>query len=165
MTDEMKLLTQISTAFSTRVSPADVVQPGHPATHEYEEAFHFQGRDWCEITCDEWTSYSDAIYAFSPPAFCYFLPGMLSSGLREDRADQLITSTLLGMLDRGPSMETWDVFFAERWPLLTAEECRAVQQWILWLANQSTGFDDDALMRSYETLEMLAIGGKVVPHG
>lgn len=81
---------------------------------------------------------------------------MLSSQVREQRADLLITSALLNMLDRSPNMDTWDDFFVERWPLLTTEECRAVQQWILWLANQSIGFDDDTLMRSYETLEILA---------
>lgn len=152
----MNLVSQISTAFSARVSPATVIPPSHPTTHEYIEALHFQGRDWREITCDEWASYSDAIYAFSPSAFCYFLPGMLSSQVREQRADLLITSALLNMLDRSPNMDTWDDFFVERWPLLTTEECRAVQQWILWLANQSIGFDDDTLMRSYETLEILA---------
>src|SRR5437868_1093142 len=77
--NEMNLLSQISTAFSVRVSPVTVIPPSHPTTHEYIEALHFQGRDWRAITCDEWASYSDAIYAFSPSAFCYFLPGMLSS--------------------------------------------------------------------------------------
>jgi hypothetical protein len=47
-------------------------------------------------------------------------------------------------------------FFVERWPLLAAVECRAIQQWVLWLADQQAGFNDDALMRSYETLQMLA---------
>jgi hypothetical protein len=152
----MKILSQISAAFSTRVPPPEVVQSAHPATHEYNEALHFRGRDWREINCDEWARYSDAIYAFAPSAFCYFLPGMLSAEIRENRADLLITSTLLNMLDRSPNMDTWDDFFVERWPLFTAVECNAVQEWILWLADQQAGFDDDTLMRSYETLEMLA---------
>lgn len=152
----MDILIRIATAFSARVSPAAVVEIVHPGTHEYDEALHFQGRDWREITCDEWASYSDAIYAFSPPAFCYFLPGMLSAAIREDKADLLITDALINMLDRSPNRETWDSFFVERWPLLTTAECRAVQQWILWLADQPAKFDDDSLTRSYETLEILA---------
>ena len=124
----MKLLNKISAAFSTRISPTAVVQPDPPDTHEYKDALHFQGRDWRQLTCDEWASYSDAIYAFSPPAFCYFLPGMLSAPIREDKADLLITDALINMLDRSPNRETWDSFFVERWPLLRTAECRAVQQ-------------------------------------
>lgn len=152
----MKLLTQIYDAFSQRLSPTAVVPPNHPTTHEYSEALHFHGRDWRTITCDEWERYSDAIYAFLPSAFCYFLPGMLSAEINENRGGILITSALLNMLDRSPNEDTWDAFFVERWTLLTTLESRAVQQWILWLVDQQAGFDDDTLMRSYDTLEILA---------
>lgn len=152
----MKLLAQLAAAFDNRSAPEDVVSPDHPDTYEYQEALHFEAVDWRNTTCDEWQEYADSIYAFLPEAFCYFLPGILSAEIKEGRPDLLLTSALLNMLDRSPNKDTWDTFFIERWLLLAEEECQAVQQWIIWLADQKIGLDDDALMRAYETLEMLA---------
>jgi hypothetical protein len=153
----VKLLAEIAAAFSERAMPADIVPPAHVPTFEYNEALHFAGRDWRTTTCEEWESYSDSIYAFTPLAFCYFLPGMLTAGVIENRPGLSVTSSLVNMLDRSPVIEYWDVFFSDRWTLLTAGECKAVQNWILWLADQPGLFDDNALMRAFETLEILAL--------
>ena len=153
----MKLEDLITEAFAARPRPDPVVVVGHPETNEYLEALQFRNYDCTVTTCDLWSKFSDAIYGFCPQAFCYYLPGMLRSQLVEDRPDLLINSSVIAMLDRSDSVEYWDSFFIERWPLLTRQECLAVQEWVLWLSFKQTGiFSESSLTRAYETLEILA---------
>ena len=153
----MELTRKIELAFVNRVRPLNVVPLKHAQTHEYEEALHFHEKNWQSLSATELNRYSDAIYSFTPLAFCYFLPGFLCAGIRENRTDLLVYSTLISMLDRSPSVPNWDTFFLERWTLLTATECAGLQDWTLWLAEQKdTAFDQDSLTRAYETLDILS---------
>ncbi|GGX96908.1 hypothetical protein [Pseudoduganella dura] len=149
-------MTEIAVAFSSRTVPANVVPSTHAATFEYDEASYFIGRNWQSITYEEWHIHSDSIYAFTPLAFCYFLPSILSAVVKENNSDLLVVAALINMLDRSPDVDLWDDFFTDRWTLLTVAECRVVQLWILWLAEQQE-YDDDTLTRAYETLEMLVL--------
>jgi hypothetical protein len=152
----MNLILMIDGAFRGREKPSRAVRPDHPKTIEYEDALKLSHRTWQALTGEEMDACSDAVYGLSPAAFCYFLPGWMSVGVREERADFLIYSTLVAMLDRSPVVSTWDGFFLDRWPLLTDAECAVTQQWVLWLSEfDGTAFTQDSLTRSYETLELL----------
>lgn len=101
--------------------------------------------------------YFDAVIGFSPSAFCYFLPGILSAGIKEDRPNLLVNDTLVSMLDRGNSSASWDNFFAARWPMLSPQECEVVQRWILWLEQAVPPvIDEIALTRAFDTLDLLS---------
>ncbi len=146
----------ITEAFAPRVCPNYVVISEHPDTCEYSDALQFQGCDWRDTTCAKWSIFPDAIYGFCPAAFCYFLPGIICAQLKEDRPDLLVNSSLIAMLDRSEIVEYWDVFFVDRWPLFTRQECLAIQEWVLWLSSKATGiFSETSLTRSYTTLEIL----------
>jgi hypothetical protein len=152
----MNLERVVAEAFAARACPCEVVACEHPATVEYSDAMQFHNLDWRDTTCEFWSKFSDAIYGFSPEAFCYFLPGILCSQFKENRPDLLVNSSLIAMLDRSDNVEYWDPFFADRWPRLTPQECLAVQEWILWLSTKATGiYSEASLMRAYETLEIL----------
>jgi hypothetical protein len=88
--DEVSLLTFIEKAFSEREAPQSVVREGHPNTDEYTDALMFQGKIWKDLTCADLDQYYAATSGFSPDAFCYFLPGIYSAGIREDRPDLLV---------------------------------------------------------------------------
>ena len=153
----MELNRKITAAFAHRPQPLNVVPLSHAKTHEYEEALHFQDREWESLSVIEVNQFADAIYSFTPLAFCYFLPGFLCAGIQENKTDLLVYGPLIGMLDRSPAISNWDTFFLERWCLLTIAECVAVQEWVLWLANfGDIAFDQDSLTRAYETLDILS---------
>jgi hypothetical protein len=150
----MNLIDFIEKSFTNRNQPDFVVNDPHPNTNEYIEAMHFQGKPWKSTDLEDWEKYSDAIYGFSPEAFCYYLPGIFCVGIKEECPNLLVNYSLLGMLDRSPDPTCWDNFFVERWVMLTEKECEAAQQWILWLSCFEPP-SDTRCTKAYETLELL----------
>ena len=153
----MELLKFIEDAFHARVRPPAVIAVDQPATELRSDALAVACSDWRELTCDMLDKYPDCVHGFSPTAFCYFLPGIFSAGIRERRADLLVNHSLITGLDRSNSPASWDDFFRARWPRLTPSECEAAQRWILWLEEfEPAPIADASLSRAYDTLETLA---------
>ena len=160
----MNLLALIEEAFAFRQAPLVVVKDHHPPTDEYEDAKAFQGKQWQEITCADLDQHFAAVHGFSPAAFCYFLPGIFSAGIREGRPDLLVNDSLVTTLDRGNAPSSWDDFFKARWPMLSSKECEATQNWLLWLAEADPPVISDAsLSRAYDTLAVLANKDQATP--
>lgn len=150
----MNVIETITNAFSWRKRPQFVVSDKYPNTNDYVEADYFADKNWQNIKSIDWDNFSDAIYAFSCEAFCYFLPSILCAGIIENRPDMLVNFTLINMLDMSPETDLWDQYFIDRWGSLTQNECDAVQQWILWISETDL-FSDDVCERAYETIELL----------
>ena len=89
---------------------------------------------------------ADAVFWFSPAAFCYYLPGFMLAGIRENRTDSNAYDALIGMLDRSPEPDYWDEFFLPRWTALSVAEIEAVSAWVEWLADR----EPDLLDRAYQ---------------
>lgn len=153
----MKIIAFIEQAFSARRQPEIVVIPNYPETDEYLDALQFRAKTWQSLCAEDWDKYPAAVYGFSPEAFCYFLPSILSIGIREQCPYLLVNYSLIEMLDKSPEPSLWDQFFIDRWPNLTQKECEAIQKWILWLTTSDI-FSDDTCTRAYETLELLIQG-------
>jgi hypothetical protein len=79
MAAEKKLLEKIESAFSSRAKPAQVrlADGVFQLDFEVEEALWFSGRDWHELTWQDWQEHSSAIYFFDSEAFAYYLPSVL----------------------------------------------------------------------------------------
>ena len=75
---------QILAAFGHRKRPAIVTNVTVCSTLR-DDALHFEGKDWRDVTADDWHRYSDAFSGLSPEAFVYFLPSILTLSL--DRAN------------------------------------------------------------------------------
>lgn len=124
----------------------------------------FQTLTWRDVTCEILERHYEATSGFSPNAFCYFLPGIYSAGIREDRPDLLVNRGLINILDRGNAPGSWDDFSAHRWPRLTSRECIATQQWILRLSRfDPPEIPDDVLSRAYDTIDLLANQSAATP--
>jgi len=158
------LLAFIRSAYSRRHKPECAVRIGAPNTDEYQDAAVFSGKDWELVSCDDLENYPAAVSGFSPEAFCYYLLGILSVGLREGRVDLLVNSALVYMLDRGNGPSSWDDFFVERWGSLSKQECEAVQRWLLWLSeSEPPEFNDDEIARALDTLNVLSNREHAIP--
>lgn len=157
----MKLLADILLTFSHRVMPTEiVVDKSKLSDDEFEDVFHFKDKKWEDYTTNELEIYSDAIYLISPKYFCYFLPGVLYSSVKENETNLIVIHTIISMLDRSPTPETWDNIFLERWTLLTNKEYLIVQEWMLWLSNSGSSpfIYDNSCLRVIESLELLMQG-------
>jgi hypothetical protein len=160
----MTLLSFIEEAFSMRAQPERVVEGDLAPTELYTDAIAFEGMDWRHLTCEMLDRYHDAVFGFSPAAFCYFLPGIFSAGIRERRPDLLVNHSLIRSLDRGNPPASWDDFFRARWPTLSSMECEAAQKWILWIEEfDPLPIEDVSLSRAYDTLDLLANQGASIP--
>jgi len=126
------------------------------AAHELRDVMSFWGEPWSRVTGAQLEEHFEAIYWFTPEAFCYYLPGIFSAGIRENKPWLMVNLSLVTMLDRSPDPDSWDDFFSARWPLLTPQECEATQAWILWLMSFEDGsFSESSLGRAFDTLELL----------
>jgi hypothetical protein len=116
----------------------------------------FWGKPWWCVTGAQLEEHFDAISWFTPEAFCYYLPGILTAGIKENNPWLIVNHSLVNMLDRSPDAASWDDFFLARWPRLTDRECEATQAWILWLASFGSGsYPPNALDRAFDTVSLL----------
>ncbi len=150
------VLSLIGEAFADRTPPSAMTTSEQLSDVEYEEVMSFEGMRWQELTFDQVEKNADAVFWFSPEAFCYYLPGLLAAGLRENRWDTNAYDALFGMLDRSPEPDYWDDFFRPRWLLLSVEEIEAVRSWVRWFERvQPDAFQSNTFERVENTLTLL----------
>jgi hypothetical protein len=149
-------LDKIAEAFAHRAPPAVLTDSKQLSDFEYDEVMSFNGMRWQDITFSQIEQNPDAVFWFAPEAFCYYLPGILSAGLRENRCDTNAYDSLIGCLDRSPEPDYWDDFFLPRWTLLTVEETAAVAAWARWLEIvQPEAYHANTYDRVQDTLTLL----------
>jgi hypothetical protein len=152
----MSIQSDIESAFAHRKRPTKLIELQSPTTPEQNDAMWFKNRDWREIDWKDWEAHSDAIFAFVPEAFIYYLPSILTATLNAPNKQLLVADFLIGTLDRSPEPYHWDKFITDRFIGLEAAEYQALKDWILDLSGQSTVYSEDSLTRSFETTELFA---------
>jgi hypothetical protein len=152
----LNILNAIQRAFAGRSRPATLTDSHELTLMELAELESFSRLNWDQVTCADWEKYFDVVNWFSPDAFCYYLPGICGATIAENEPNLIVVSSILSMLDRSPKPEWWDDYFIARWTHLTEQECRAIQEWILWLsAFDAFSYSDDSLTRALQTLDLL----------
>jgi hypothetical protein len=146
----------IEEAFGHRRMPRLFVPSETMAAHERDDVMAFWGKPWSAVTGSQLEKHFDAIFWFTPEAFCYYLPGIFTAGITERKPWLIVNQSLVNMLDRSPDPLSWDDFFYARWSQLTASECEATQAWILWLSSFDVQDEESSLARAFDTLELLA---------
>jgi len=68
----------------------------------------------------------------------------------------MAADSLFCVIDRSPTPCWWDDFLTERLLGLEVEAYEAIKAWVLGFSGQTCPYcDEDGLMRSYETIELL----------
>lgn len=154
----------VFTAFAGRPAPATVVPKQSLGSCGHEDAAGFVGVARESLACDFIERYPDAITGFSPDAFLYYLPGIICAGLREGRRDLLAYDHIIRQIDRFNPPDSWDEYFIARYGALTPAECRALQQWVLWLSDtDGQYFSPSELERAFDTLGLISTIATAVP--
>lgn len=151
-----RALERIAVAFAGRSRPTIMTDSMQLSDIEYEEVMSFEDMRWQDVSFDHVERCSDAVFWFAPEAFRYYLPGILTASLKEDRCDANAYDSVIGMLDRSPEPAYWDDFFAPRWTGLSRAELDAVAAWVRWLATvQPDAFHANTYERALATLRLL----------
>jgi len=152
----MELTAKIEEAFQDRKMPVMFLVPEQLAKHETDDVMVFLGKHWSSLTTDELEKYFEAIYWFTPEAFCYYLPGIYTASIKENEPDLMVNQSIVGMLDRSPDRELWDDFFLTRWPLLNKKELDVTEEWLLWLSShEGSSTDEVSIIRALDTISLL----------
>src|SRR5258708_36180345 len=114
MKPESNSTDKIGYVFCSRTKPAQVslAEAVFQLDFEVEEALWFSGRDWHEITWQDWQEHSSAIYFFDPEAFAYYLPSVLLLSAQHSSEALRAAHSVLSVLDCSPEPEGWTEGFA-----------------------------------------------------
>jgi hypothetical protein len=149
-------LDAIKKAFAHRNPPCVLTDSMQLTEGECADVMAFDGMDWRDVTVEQVERCADAVFWFSPEAFCYYLPGILAAGLKSRRSDLSAYDSLIGSLDRSPAPDHWDDFFLPRWPLLSGPEIDAVTAWVRWLEIvEPDQVFENTYQRTRDTLDLL----------
>lgn len=152
----MHLPQQIEHAFGWRACPSVVVSPTGPDTCDTREAWWFAHRDWRSLRCDDWETHRVAVYVFTPEAFRYYLPSLLTLSAASPARRLEAVDALWLTLDRSPRPEYWDEFIVTRLLGLTEPEYAAILDCLLLLSNHASDSQaQSALGRAFDTVVLL----------
>jgi hypothetical protein len=152
----MNLTHKIEQAFSYRQKPNKLIDSREKlVTPEQMEALWFSDRDWREITWENWEDHRDAIYAFTPEAFAYYLPSILTLSSQCPHQWFWPADALLKILDRSPVVDYWDTFITTRLLGLRVEEYEVLKDWLLVLSEHSNSASENTLDRAFDTICLL----------
>ena len=157
--DASKLITnlqdRVQKAFAHRARPQSVLAPSRFMGCDEEDTLWFTGRDWRELSADDWNQHHGASAFFTHEAFAYYLPSILSLSAG-GRCDLIDACSIISSLDRSPTIAYWDENLTRRFLGLTNEEYDVLKEWLLSFSGcDDVHYAEDALMRAYETVDLL----------
>lgn len=158
----MNLALAIEQAFGWRSPPAQVRQEDARPDADGDDAQWFSGRDWRSLQRADWQARSGAITAFTPAAFAYFLPSVLTLSAAAPREWLQPADTLLQVLDRSPTPAYWDDFITSRLLGLQPAEYAALSDWLLLMAEHAGEAAQPSYGRAFDTVDLLS---KSPPNG
>ena len=139
----MGLAEVIEKAFAGREMPAKVTDSdcSDPIDSDVADVLWFSGRNWREITWNDWKKHDTALSFFTQDALAYLLPSVLLLSLQRPgeylpAAGYLIRT--FGSRYWAPSPEYWKDYFRIRFVGLRTEEYEAVKEWLLFVKNLET---------------------------
>jgi hypothetical protein len=126
---------KIAATFLKRERPVSVLAPNIQIESGDGSAKAFLGLDWQTISWELWEKNSDAFYQFSPAAFIYYLPSILSLSSQDLDRWFWPADCLLELLNHSPMVENWSSFTTARLIGLTSAEYDLMKEWVLLLAD------------------------------
>ena len=136
----MRLAEVIDKAFMGRQMPDKLTDSdcSDTADSDVTDILWFSGRNWREITWNDWNKHDTALSFFTQDALAYLLPSVLLLSLQ--RPDEYLSSAgylikTFGSRNWVPSPEYWKDYFRARFVGLRTEEYEAIKEWLLFIRN------------------------------
>jgi hypothetical protein len=139
----MELIEVIEQAFAAREMPENLTNSDCTDTldTDIQDTLWFSGRNWREITWDDWKKRNVALCFFTRDALAYWLPSVLLLSLQ--RPDEYMSSAgylirTFGSTGWAPSPVHWKHYFRERFVGLRTGEYEAIKKWLLFMSQLDT---------------------------
>jgi hypothetical protein len=160
------LIETIELAFAHRSLPSKVIEmEGRlQIDSDIDDALWFQGRDWHDLTLEDWQQRHWGFGYLAPEGFAYFLPSVLTLTLRNpNKYPDLAVQSFIWQLDRTPAVENLDPPIYERYLEFTNKEFETIKEWMLWACENipnifygaASGGPGDGFGRAFDTLLLL----------
>jgi len=117
----------ISSAFKGSLLKPNEGLCGSKGDEAESDVAAFAGRHWGDIDESVLLTHYNALYWFTPAAFCYYLPAFLACGLRHPRSTFVVS--LIQLLRPTRSAEQ-HAFRVKRWGRLNTEQVASLQTWL-----------------------------------
>jgi hypothetical protein len=161
-----ELIARIERVFEHRLIPDEVVEmKGRlQVDSDVEDALWFEGRDWRELTCEDWDKRHWGFIFLNPRSFAYYLPSILVLTVQDPRnCPILAVDSFVWQLDHSPGVENLDLPLRERYLELSNEEFEVIKEWLLWACENvpgvfigaSSGGSGDGFGRAFDALLLL----------
>ena len=165
MSAQVNLSEKIERTFAARPKPPQVRLADEVVQldSDVEEALWFSGRDWHELTWQDWQRHSRAIFFFDPEAFAYYLASVLLLSAENPTESLTAADSLISQLDRSPDVEGWTEGFAGHFLGLNPAELDVLKEWLLQVCEYppykgwgiAASGPGDTFGRAYDTVDLL----------
>ena len=144
--------------------PADVIDPSvFQFDSDVGEALWFAGRDWRELRWKDWLDHGSALLFFSREAFAYYLASLLLLSTQNAADWSYAVDSLIGELDRSPSIEGWNEHFTRRFLGLRRQELDVLKEWLVCMCDsrlyRGYGYaacgPGERFARAFETVDLI----------
>lgn len=142
----------INSAFVGRSRPSILEGSKSLLDFERKDLYDYCVASYEELTSDLIEEKYEALSWMSPESFVFYLPWILRFSIEHDDARSMSIGSILSMLDRGTNTDNWESFFFDRWALLSLQELKAVEHWLLWVSEK---IEDDAVNRAFDVIQVL----------
>ena len=128
---EAEVETLVRRAFAKVERPPDDFLTASVGDEQLEDTEPFREKMWSDVDHDLLSRYHYAYSWFTPKAFHYFLPAILTNGLKDPKAVYVISLLMFLKPTDDPTLQR---FRKERWALLTLPQIETLERWLECLA-------------------------------
>jgi hypothetical protein len=125
---------RLDKAFANVPRPGDEPLASSSRPEECEDTEPFRGKIWQELGLNFLERHRNALFWFTPQAFCYYLPAFLNEGLVVPYPDYVVS--ILNLLSPTENGQAWR-FREERWRRLTPPQIEHCEEWLTALLVQA----------------------------
>ena len=131
---------------------------------DVKEGLWFEGRNWQDLTVEDWRHHNCGWLYFTPEAFAYYLQSLLVLVIDDPKHyPDLALDSVLWSLDRTPEMSNLDPSILDRYSTFTRTEFEVVKEWLLFACEAipsvfwgaAASGPGDGFGRAFETLSLI----------
>jgi len=132
---------KIEKAFSNRARPL-IVCDSDPLYPDVDDAFHFEGASWQQISDEEWNTYSDALFHFTDEAWAYYIQSILILKIRSQQTTNNACHIFISFFDISLNPDEWTDDVNKKLKILDCAELEVIREWFLYLSEEEFVWDN-----------------------
>jgi hypothetical protein len=150
------MIDEIESAFAGRQRPDCVTKlPANDRDIDYVDTIWFSGRDWRELSREDWRAHQEAYAFLTPDAFAYFLPSILILSLRIPEEEFILVDRLEFDLATIRLDIDGEELARRRFGRLETRELETLLDWLAWRVESYASLSPEEYARARGAIERL----------